>query len=70
MLDGELKQRVENILIKYNLPVKCDISKDELYNFILYDKKRNSDYIDIITVKEVGKFNIEEIRIEDIKRYL
>ena len=70
MLDGELKQRVENILIKYNLPVKCDISKDELYNFILRDKKRNSDYIDIITVKEVGKFNIEEIRIEDIKRYL
>lgn len=70
MLDEKLKERVNKILKKYNLPTKCDASSDELYDYIMLDKKRSGDYISIVKVEEVGTYKIEKIKIEDIKKYL
>ena len=48
ILDGTLKERVKKVLEKYNLPTSCNINKDELYNYILRDKKRSAEYINIV----------------------
>ncbi len=70
LLSGDLKERVKKILKKYNLPVDSNINSDELYSYILRDKKRSGDYISIIKVEQVGTYIIEKIKIEEIKKYL
>ena len=67
---NEVKEEIYNILKKYNLPTKCNIEKDELYNYMLLDKKRSNDYLSIIEVKQLGTCEINKVSIEDIKNYL
>lgn len=70
MLNKNLKEEVKNILEKYNLPTSCNITKDELFKYISLDKKRNSEFINIILVNEIGKYEIKNIKLDDIKSYL
>lgn len=65
-----VKQEILNVLNKYHLPVKVDIDKDELLNYILLDKKRTTDYLSIIYVNEIGTCEIKNEKIENIKNYL
>ena len=69
-IDKSLKNRLANLLTKYNLPIKCNVEKEELYKYISLDKKRNGDYITIIKVKEIGTYQIDKMKIEDIREYL
>lgn len=70
MLNKNLKEEVKNILEKYNLPTSCNITKDELFKYISLDKKRNSEFINIILVNEIGRYEIKNIKLDDIKSYL
>lgn len=65
-----VKQEILNVLNKYHLPVKVDIDKDELLNYILLDKKRTTDYLSIIYVSEIGTCEIKNEKVENIKKYL
>lgn len=66
----EVKEKINKFLDKYGLPKKVDISKDELYQYVCLDKKRNKEYLSIIFVSEVGKYEIKNIFTEEIKNYL
>ena len=68
--EGKVKEEIKEVLDKYQLPIKCDIESNELYKFILLDKKRSSEYITIINVTTLGEFEINKILINDIKKYL
>jgi len=50
--------------------VKVNIDKEELYNYMLLDKKRTNDYLQVICVNEIGTFEIRKEPIENIKKYL
>lgn len=65
-----VKEKIRNVLNKYFLPISADISKEELINYIMLDKKRNDDYVSIIFVKKIGSFEIKKININKIKEYL
>lgn len=65
-----VKEEILNVLNKYNLPVKVNIDKEELYNYMLLDKKRTNDYLQVIYVNEIGTFEIKKEPIENIKNYL
>ena len=45
-------------------------TKEELYNYMLLDKKRTNDYLQVIYVNEIGTFEIKKEPIENIKNYL
>ncbi len=66
----EVSNRIKNILKKYNLPTKVDITKDELVKYINLDKKRSGNYLSIIYVDKIGNFEIKKILLEDIINYL
>lgn len=70
MTKGSLREEIKNILIKYGLPTNVNISKEDLYKYVCLDKKRSNTAITIIEVKEVGTFEINNILLEDIKKYL
>ena len=65
-----VKEEILSVLNKYNLPVSVNIDKDELYNYMLLDKKRTNDYLQVIYVNEIGTFEIKKEPIENIKNYL
>jgi len=65
-----VKEEILNVLNKYNLPSKVNIDKEELYNYMLLDKKRTNDYLQVICVNEIGTFEIRKEPIENIKKYL
>ena len=66
----EVKNKLINVLNKYNLPTVSHIDKDELYEIITHDKKRKGKLITIICVDTVGSYEIKDIEIEKIKEYL
>ena len=66
----EVKDEINQILQKYNLPSTCNIAKNELLNYMLLDKKRSNDYLSIIHVDKVGSFEIKQLSIDEVKQYL
>ena len=59
-----------NLLKKYDLPTGNNLSKEQLFKYITLDKKRSGDYISIIRVEEIGKYEIKKILLNDIPKYL
>ena len=66
----KIKNRIENLLGKYQLPISVDINSEELFEYISLDKKRSGNYLSIIYVEEIGTCEIRKILLEDIKKYL
>ncbi len=66
--DNKLKPIIIDVLKKYNLPTFIDIDKEELFEYVMLDKKRNNNnYLSIIYVNEIGKCEIKNITLEEIK---
>lgn len=66
----DVKLKIKNVLNKYSLPIKANISDEELLQYIMLDKKRNDDCLSIICVNKIGSFEINKIKINEIKKYL
>ena len=65
-----VRDRIEKVLKKYDLPISYDVSKELLIDNIIKDKKMNKDSISIIKVNEIGSFIIEDVNIDEIKNYM
>lgn len=65
-----VKKQILDVLLKYNLPTKCNLDKEELIQYILLDKKRSNDYLSVIFVEEVGTYCIKNVLTSEIKKYL
>lgn len=65
-----VKKELITVLNKYNLPTNCQITTEELYEYIKLDKKRTDDTISIVYVQEMGKYSLEKVKLTDVKKYL
>lgn len=70
MCSEEVKNELIQVLTKFNLPTHYVASKEELFQYISLDKKRSNKFITIVKVLEIGKFELKEIELEEIKNYL
>lgn len=61
MCDGEVRERIEELLTKLNLPVKAKFDEEEAMKAVLHDKKANGDTIKCVYVKRLGTFEIREM---------
>lgn len=68
--DQELQERVIRILNKMNVPTTVVYDKEEVYRYLLNDKKASKDTISVIKVKEIGKALIEEVPFSELKEKL
>ena len=66
----DIKNRLKNVLMKLNLPIACEADKEKIVELIKNDKKADHDLISIIQVNEIGKSQIEEWTMDDIRRKL
>ena len=69
MCSENVRARLVPILKDIGLPTETKLDSDEIYNFILRDKKADGDKITITYVNEIGKAELRKIPIEEIKDY-
>ena len=65
-----VKERLKRVLEKYSLPTDATYDSEILLDFIEKDKKAKGEHIVIIYVEEIGTFEMREILIGDIKKYI
>lgn len=64
------KDRLISLLIKIGLPVKLPIDKDELFDAIKRDKKRDSDMIHFVMLNKIGSACTEKLTFDELKSFL
>ena len=67
MCGENVRARLLTIIDEMGLPLDTQINKEELYDFILRDKKADGDKITITLVDEIGKAELKKLPIENIK---
>ena len=65
-----VKNEIEYVLNKYDLPTKLNYDKDKVIELIKHDKKSNSNNISIIYVNEIGTYEIKNLTIDEISNLL
>jgi len=58
------------LLKQYQLPLETNLTKEELYDFCLKDKKGMDQTISLIVPRDVGKCTIEKIQKEELLSFL
>lgn len=67
---NDVKLRLQKVLEKYDLPTLVNTSSIELIKYINLDKKRTGNNITIVKVNEPGKYILEKIELDEIKKFL
>ncbi len=68
--DKEISERLVALLSKYKLPTACEYSAEALYNAALSDKKRQAEALTLVTVTEIGKYELRRIKISELYGYI
>jgi 3-dehydroquinate synthetase len=67
MCGDEARSRLLPIIEEMGLPLDVAINKEELFDFILRDKKADGSSITVTFVNEIGKATLKKLPIENIK---
>lgn len=66
----DLKNRLEKILKRLDLPVSCDPDPEKIFALIQQDKKTDHDHVTIVQTDEAGKGYLEEWSMDQIRERL
>jgi 3-dehydroquinate synthase len=64
------EDRVTGLIEKYGLPVSLQYNKDKVFSILKTDKKKESDYINYVLLKGIGKGIIHKLSLEQIYNYM
>ena len=70
LTNEDIRKEVVNIYQKLHLPINVTYDTNEVYQYIINDKKAKHGKLSLIKVDEIGKAYIEETLLEDIKKLL
>lgn len=65
----ELRNRLQKVLEKMEIPLDAPCDTDEVIAFMKKDKKANGDQITVVQVEEIGKAELVEMDIEDLRKF-
>lgn len=66
----KVKKEVMQILRTLEIPMKPNVSMDQLMHYIRNDKKRKDDYIRIVVLEDIAKAKLQLISLEALKEKL
>ncbi len=70
-LSDELcKEKIIAALTNNGLPVKCDFSKEELWKYVISDKKISGENISLILPKKIGECYIKKISLNKLEKMM
>ncbi len=67
---GEVKERIEKLLKKYNVPTTYEAPSDVLMKYVAHDKKASHGNVDLVISNEIGTFEIKKVPVETIEKIL
>ncbi len=62
----KVKNRLVNVLKKYNLPTEISFSSSDLLEALRHDKKANSKGVNVVTVSEIGSFEFKYVEFNEL----
>jgi 3-dehydroquinate synthase len=66
MCGEDCRERLRNVLKKYDLPTGTSRSREELLPYLIHDKKQESDRIRVVCVDRIGSFWFDSMTPEQI----
>ncbi len=57
----EIKKQLQKVLLKYNLPIKDNVSEEKLIPYIKKDKKIDNEKLNLIIVNKIGEAEIKKV---------
>jgi len=67
---GEEKQRLQELLEKYQLPVTIAFEKDKVWNLLKMDKKRASNEMNFILLNKIGEAVVKPIPLLQLEQLI
>lgn len=60
------RKQIKKLLKKYNLPTAYDLSLKDIEDYLIHDKKKTGDYIWIVSVENIGSYELKKIKIDEL----
>ena len=60
------RKQIKKLLKKYNLPISYDLSLKDIEDYLIHDKKKTGDYIWIVSVENIGSYELKKIKIDEL----
>ena len=60
------RKQIKKLLKKYNLPTSYDLSLKDIEDYLIHDKKKTGDYIWIVSVENIGSYDLKKIKIDEL----
>lgn len=66
-LGGEEVKRIRRLLKAFRLPVEIPMDREEVFDALRRDKKRDGDHVHFVLLKEIGKAFVEPIPLAELE---
>lgn len=66
----DAQKRIKTVLNKYHLPMKTNLSEEQLYESVLHDKKMDQDEISVVCCPTIGNFELKKLPVEQIRDFI
>lgn len=63
-------ERIEKVLVNYNLPVKLTLEKSKVFDALLKDKKREGNYINLVLLNGLGNALVQKVPITQMEEII
>ena len=60
------RKQIKKLLKKYNLPTSYDLSLKDIEEYLIHDKKKTGDYIWLVSVENIGSYELKKIKIDEL----
>ncbi len=70
MCSDEVRERLIPVLEKLNLPTKCSLDMQKVYDAMTHDKKTSGSDITITTVEKVGEYTLSKVPVASLAKRL
>jgi 3-dehydroquinate synthase len=70
LIDEANVRRIEDLLMRLNLPVRIDFDPLAVFEALGKDKKRQGDKIKFVLLESIGNARIQDFTIEELRRWL
>jgi 3-dehydroquinate synthase len=69
LLKESERDRILDLLLSYDLPVKTDADPSEVFNAMVMDKKKEGETIHFILMDGIGNVVVRQTNVEDLKNF-
>lgn len=70
MIDASTVKQIEQLIVAFGLPIKVDIDMAKAMDAVRKDKKRQSNGVNFVLLKETGKATVEPIAFGELEEVL